>query len=107
MADLDYTDILLLLITRTLDLISDKKTIKKLKDMDLESEIIDKLKNLLGQLSGEIDITTTRMQTSGYSIGAMLKWFIEIGARHEEEISVRQVIRARADKLTKEIIATE
>jgi hypothetical protein len=105
LADLDYTDILLLLITRSLDLISDKKTMKKLKDMDLESEIIDKLKNLLGQLSGEIDITTTRTQTSGYSIGALLKWFIEIGARHEEEISVRQVIRARADKLTKEIIA--
>lgn len=95
-ADLYYTDILLAILKKTVDLLSDRK-------LKLKKSTLDKLTSLLEELSGERKIKKEKIKKRNISFGG---FFYKIGGFLESDVSTKEEFRKNATSLVQEIIDT-
>jgi hypothetical protein len=99
-ADLYYTDVLLGLIKKSIDLIS-------LERVKINKKLKKQLEQQLMQLAGDLTIEESLETKGGIKLSTPSKGFSEwIGAFFSREKTTRETIRVKADSLVNELLKT-
>lgn len=98
LADLDYKDVLLSLILKTLRTLEERK-------IGVSDDIVEDLYDLLKELSGVVVSTRIEEKARGWDVGAKLPlYIIGLSGRYKTEAVTRREIRQKAEYLVQDVI---
>lgn len=98
LADIDYKDVLLLMVLQTLRSIEER-------GIEIGEDIVEDMHLLLKQLSGELVVSRVEQKTRGFDIGGKLRALVaEIGGRYKSETVTRSDIRKTAEHLIQDVL---